>query len=191
MRAKNNLCLIQPGKPQIRITNALGETVQESTYNLNALHAKDASKPNTSFHYGLDGSSGHTALWGDGAECAVPEGNWKPAPENHKSIGAGSVSRPCPGRESAHIQQYGIHARGQIVGVRGRKTESGLLCMWTTWGQHQPYRLCGPRKGGYEYTCRDRSAKPQTATATLVQSATVRKSVSQNRPLGYTRDLPV
>ena len=108
---------------RIRVTNALGELVQERSYNLQNLPVKqrDGFGNSTSLSYELDGQLREVRREG----------------------------RPQAGKRS--LQQYEYNARGQITGiVDGNRNQISYDV--DNWGRITGIRFADDVKEGYEYT---------------------------------------
>lgn len=134
---------------RIRITNALGETVQELTYNLQNRPAvqKDAFGNRTQFSYGLDGKVRDVQRFGDG--------KWNGG-AGDSSEGGGTMAHNAAVSQSNRngqrtVQQYEYNARGQIIGiVDGNRNPISYDV--DSWGRITGIGFADGVKEGYEYT---------------------------------------
>ena len=136
-----------------RITNALGETVQELTYNLQNRPAvqKDAFGNRTQFSYGLDGKVRDIRRLGDGNwNTGTGDGNWT-GTGDHKTMAQDAAAGLPAGGSRRTIQQYEYNARGQIVGiVDGNRNPISYDV--DSWGRITGIGFADGVKEGYEYT---------------------------------------
>ena len=116
-----------------RTVNALGETVQELSYNLNGRVAvqKDAYGNQTDFIYGLDGQLAEVRR------------------ESGRTDGVGADHGSSSGQRI--LQQYEYGANGQITGIiDGNRNRKGYGR--DSWGRITTVRHADGTEEGYEYT---------------------------------------
>ncbi len=133
---------------RIRITNALGETVQELSYNLQnrPVMQKDPFGNRTEYSYGLDGQVRDVRRFGDGS--------WNGGAGDSAECG-GTMAQNTASRSSGNsqriIQQYEYNARGQIVGiVDGNRNPVSYDV--DNWGRITGIGFADGVREGYEYT---------------------------------------
>jgi len=134
---------------RIRVTNALGETVQELSYNLQnqPVMQKDPFGNRTAYFYGLDGKIKDVRRFGDG--------KWNGG-AGDGSEGGVAMARDLGGSQTAGngqriVQQYEYNARGQIVGiVDGNRNPISYDV--DSWGRITGVGFADGVKEGYEYT---------------------------------------
>ena len=139
---------------RIRITNALGETVQELTYNLQNRPAvqKDAFGNRTQFSYGLDGKVRDIRRLGDGNwNTGTGDGNWNTSTGDHKIMAQDAAAGQPAGGSRRTIQQYEYNARGQIVGIVDGNQNLRSYDV-DSWGRITGIGFADGVKEGYEYT---------------------------------------
>ena len=145
---------------RIRVTNALGEVVQELSYNLQdrPMVQKDMFGNRTEFSYGLDGQIKNVRRSGDG--------NW------NRSAGDGSEQSRAANQSAKNsqriIQQYEYNARGQIVGiVDGNRNPISYDV--DHWGRITGVGFADGVKEGYEYTPAGQVSKTTDGNGNSVQ----------------------
>ena len=132
-----------------RVINALGEIVQELSYNLQnqPITQKDTLGNRTEYSYGLDGKIKDVRRFGDG--------NWNDS-AGDSSERDGTMVQNAAARQSAQsnqrtVQQYEYNARGQIVGiVDGNRNPISYDV--DSWGRITGIGFADGVKEGYEYT---------------------------------------
>ncbi|MCI9072661.1 MAG: hypothetical protein HFH80_07615, partial [Lachnospiraceae bacterium] len=142
---------------RIRVANALGETVQELSYNLQnrPVMQKDTFGNRTAYSYGLDGKIKDVRRFGDGrwnggaGEQRSEDGNW------YGSAGGGTEHSGAANQSARSsqriVQQYEYNARGQIIGiVDGNRNPISYDV--DSWGRITGVGFADGVKEGYEYT---------------------------------------
>ena len=134
---------------RIRVTNALGELVQERSYDLeNRLAAqKDGFGNQTAFSYGPDGKIREVRRFGDG--------NWNGSGGDGSACGEGmaqdaAFSQPA-GKGQRTLQQFAYNARGQIIGVVDGN-RNPISYDVDSWGRITSIGFADGVKEGYAYT---------------------------------------
>ena len=124
---------------RIRTTNALGEVVQELSYNLQnqPVIQKDAFGNRTELSYELDGKIKDVRRMGDG--------KW------NGSAGDSSKHGEAMAQNQRILQQYEYNARGQITGVVDGN-RNPISYDVDSWGRITGIGFVDGVKEGYEYT---------------------------------------
>ena len=124
---------------RIRTTNALGEVVQELSYNLQnqPVIQKDAFGNRTELSYELDGKIKDVRRMGDG--------KW------NGSAGDSSEHGEAMAQNQRILQQYEYNARGQITGVVDGN-RNPISYDVDSWGRITGIGFVDGVKEGYEYT---------------------------------------
>ncbi|MDE6516316.1 MAG: hypothetical protein K2L18_00485, partial [Acetatifactor sp.] len=133
---------------QIRVTNALGEMVQELSYNLQnqPVMLVDTFGNRTEFSYGLDGKIRDVRHLGDGSWNGGEGGVEFAGSKNQNA----AVSRSTE-NDQRTVQQYKYNARGQIIGiVDGNRNPVSYDV--DSWGRITSVGFSDGVKEGYEYT---------------------------------------
>ena len=175
---------------RIRITNALGETVQELSYNLQNRPAtqKDAFGNQTQFSYGLDGKVRVIRRLGDGSwNAGAGEGNWNTDTGDHKAMAQDAAAGLPAGESQRTIQQYEYNARGQIVGVVDGNRNPVSYDV-DNWGRITGIGFADGVKEGYEYTPAGQVSKTTDGNGNSVQYRynSLGKVSERTDQLGYT-----
>ena len=134
---------------RVRVTNALGETVQELSYNLQdrPVLQKDPFGNSTEYSYGLDGKVRDVRRFGDG--------KWNGSAGDNSSYGGAMTQNAAVsqslGNSQRTLQQYEYNARGQIIGiVDGNRNPISYDV--DNWGRITGIGFADGVKEGYEYT---------------------------------------
>lgn len=134
---------------RVRVTNALGETVQEFSYNLQdrPVMQKDAFGNRTEISYEADGQIKDIRRFGDG------KWNGGAGDSSECSVGMAKnavASQSAQGNQRT-VQQYEYNARGQIIGiVDGNRNPISYDV--DSWGRITGVGFADGVKEGYEYT---------------------------------------
>ncbi|MGN0403126.1 MAG: hypothetical protein ACI4HQ_12830, partial [Acetatifactor sp.] len=134
---------------RIRVTNALGEMVQELSYNLQNLPVaqRDSFGNRTELSYGLDGKVKNIRRLG--------EGNWNgSAGDSSEYSGAAAQNIMADGYARSGqrtIQQYEYNARGQITGIVDGN-QNPISYDVDGWGRITGVGFADGVREGYEYT---------------------------------------
>ena len=151
---------------RIRVTNALGEMVQERSYNLQDRPAmqKDMFGNQMEFSYGLDGKVKNVRRLGDG--------NWNGSTGDgagHSGTIAQDSDISQPNRNSWRtVQQYEYNARGQLIGIVDGN-QNPISCNVDGWGRITGIGFADGAKEGYEYTPAGQLSKATDGNGSSVQ----------------------
>ena len=151
---------------RVRVTNALGETVQELSYNLQNLPVmqKDPFGNRTAYSYGLDGKIKDVRRFGDG--------KWNGSAGDSSACGEAMTQNAAVSQSSGNsqrtIQQYEYNARGQIIGiVDGNRNPISYDV--DHWGRITGIGFADGVKEGYEYTPAGQVCKTTDGNGNSVQ----------------------
>ena len=165
---------------RIRTTNALGEVVQELSYNLQnqPVIQKDAFGNRTELSYELDGKIKDVRRMGDG--------KW------NGSAGDSSKHGEAMAQNQRILQQYEYNARGQITGVVDGN-RNPISYDVDSWGRITGIGFVDGVKEGYEYTPAGQISRTIDGNGNAVQYRynSLGKVSERTDQAGIHRDLPV
>ncbi len=151
---------------RVRVTNALGETVQELSYNLQnqPVMQKDPFGNQTAYSYGLDGKIKDVRRFGDG--------KWNGSAGDSSACGEAMAQNAAVSQSSGNsqrtVQQYEYNARGQIIGiVDGNRNPISYDV--DHWGRITGIGFADGVKEGYEYTPAGQVCKTTDGNGNSVQ----------------------
>lgn len=151
---------------RIRVTNALGEMVQERSYNLQnqPVMQKDPFGNRTVYSYGLDGQVRDVRRFGDGKW----NGSAGDSSECCGTMAQNAAVSWSDGNGQRTIQQFEYNARGQIVGVVDGNYNP-ISYDVDSWGRIIGIGFADGAKEGYEYTPAGQVSKTTDGNGNFVQ----------------------
>lgn len=164
---------------RIRVTNALGEMVQELSYNLQdrPVMQKDSFGNRTTYSYGLDGQVRDVRRFGDG--------KWNGSAGDGTEHG-GAIDRSA-GNGKRTVQQYEYNARGHIIGIVDGNG-SPVSYDVDSWGRIIGIGFADGIKERYEYTSAGQVNKATDGNGNSVQYRynSLGKVSERTDQMGYT-----
>ena len=170
---------------RIRVTNALGEMVRESSYNLQnrPVMQKDTYGNRTEFTYGPDGMLRKVRRPGDGS--------WNDSAGDGSGHSGVMAQNSAAGQSASSgqrvIQQYEYNAMGQIVGV-GDGNRNPISYDVDSWGRITGVGFADGVREGFEYTPAGQVSKTTDGNGNSVQYRynSLGKVSERTDQLGYT-----
>ena len=151
---------------RIRVTNAFGEMVQESAYNLQnqPVMQKDSFGNRTAYSYELDGQVRDVRRFGDG--------KWNESAGDSSASGEAMAQNAAVSQSNGNgqrtIQQFEYNARGQIVGVVDGN-RNPISYDVDSWGRIMGIGFANGIKEGYEYTSAGQVSRTTDGNGNSVQ----------------------